>query len=209
MSVTRVVVVDDHPLMLSGVVARLSVETDIHVVATASSCRGAIEAAAEHAPDVVLADVSMADGSMLDFLPELIERSPSSRVLLLTASYEPSEVATALERGAAGFLSKETPAADLPGHVRDVAVGRPVLDRRAASSLATHMHTRRTSPARLSPRELDVLRLVAEGLSNAEVGRRMFLATSTVKTHLEHAFEKLGVHDRTAAVARAKDLGLF
>lgn len=200
-----VVVADDHPLMLTGVVARLSVEDDITVVARVTSCRELVDAVQAHAPDVIVADVTMGDGSVLDYLTELARIAPSARVLLLSATDEAATVSSALERGAAGFLSKETDSDALAAHVRDAAAGKTVLDARSAAAVAAAL--RSSAPAEaLSAREVEVLRLVAAGKSNPEIGKELFVAASTVKTHLDRAYAKLGVRDRAAAVARAKDL---
>lgn len=207
MNPLRVVIADDHPLMLTGISARLAVEDDIEIVATATTCGELVAAVTEHAPDVVLADVSMPDGSVLEFLPTLRQIAPDAKVLLLSATDDPSAVSTALHRGAAGFLSKETDAFKIATHLRDLAAGHTVLDARSAAAIATQL--REGEGDALSARELEVLRLVAEGLSNPEIGKRLFVAASTVKTHLERTYAKLGVNDRAAAVARAKDRRLL
>jgi two-component system, NarL family, nitrate/nitrite response regulator NarL len=207
--VLRVVVADDHPLMLTGVTVRLSVERDIDVVATATSCAELVAAVGEHGPDVVVADVTMGDGSVLDCLSEIVDASPSTRVLLLSATDDPAAVSTALHRGAAGFLSKETDSDVLATHVRDIAAGVTVLDARSAAAVAAQLREPANTDHALSAREVEVLRLVADGLSNPEIGKALFVAASTVKTHLERAYAKLGVSDRAAAVARAKDLKLI
>ncbi|MEY2426565.1 MAG: two-component system, NarL family, nitrate/nitrite response regulator NarL [Actinomycetota bacterium] len=205
----RVIVADDHPLMLTGVTVRLSVEHDIDVVATATSCAELVAAVSSHTPDVVVADVTMGDGSVLDCLAALAEASPSSRVLLLSATDDPGAVSTALHRGAAGFLSKETDSDLLANHVRDTAAGITVLDARSAAAVAAQLREPVNADQALSARELEVLHLVADGMSNPEIGKALFVAASTVKTHLERAYAKLGVSDRAAAVARAKDLKLL
>ena len=162
----------------------------------------------EHTPDVVVADVTMTDGSVLDALAGLARAAPATRVLLLSATDDPAAVTTALERGAAGFLSKETDADTLAVHVRDVAAGKTVLDARSAAAVATRLRDPAPVEA-LSAREIEVLRLVAEGKSNPEIGQALFVAASTVKTHLDRVYGKLGVNDRAAAVARAKDLKIL
>jgi DNA-binding NarL/FixJ family response regulator len=206
--VLHVVVADDHPLMLTGVVVRLSVEDDIDVVGRATTCHELVEVVRAQMPDVVVADVTMTDGSVLDVLADLARVAPHSRVLLLSATDDPAAVATALERGAAGFLSKETESDALATHVRDVAAGKTVLDARSAAAVAKRL--RDPAPAEaLSAREIEVLRHVADGKTNPEIGKVLFVAASTVKTHLDRAYAKLGVSDRAAAVARAKDLKLL
>jgi DNA-binding NarL/FixJ family response regulator len=204
----NVVVADDHPLMLTGVVVRLSVEDDINVVGRATSCAELLAAVREHLPDVVVADVTMGDGSLLDVLAELARIAPKARVLVLSATDDPAAVSSALERGAAGFLSKETDSDALAVHVRDVAAGKTVLDARSAAAVAARLRDPGPTES-LSAREIEVLRLVAEGKSNPEIGKQLFVAASTVKTHLDRVYGKLGVSDRAAAVARAKDLRLL
>lgn len=203
MNKLRVVIADDHPLMLTGISVRLSVEEDIDVVASATTCAELLEAVVEHAPDIVLADISMPDGSVLDLLGELRTSAPEARILLLSATDDPGAVSLALHRGAAGFLSKETDSDRIATHLRELAAGHTVLDARSAAAIAAQL--RQPDGEALSARELEVLRLVAEGMSNPEIGRRLFVAASTVKTHLERAYAKLGVNDRAAAVAKAKD----
>lgn len=204
----NVVVADDHPLMLTGVIARLSVEDDIAVVGRATTCQELVSTVRAQLPDVVVADVTMTDGSVLDVLADIARAAPDARILLLSATDDPAAVATALERGVAGFLSKETDSDALAVHVREVAAGKTVLDARSAAAVAARL--RDPSPAEaLSAREVEVLRLVAEGKSNPEIGKALFVAASTVKTHLDRAYAKLGVSDRAAAVARAKDLKLL
>ena len=205
----RVVVADDHPLMLTGVVVRLNIEHDIDVVARGTSCAELVTAVGEHKPDVVVADVTMTDGSVLDCLDAITDASPDTRVLLLSATDDPSAVSTALERGAAGFLSKETDSDDLATHVRDIAAGKTVLDARSAAAVAAQLREPPAPADTLSARELQILRLVAEGRSNPEIAKQLFVAASTVKTHLDRAYAKLGVNDRAAAVGRAKDLKLL
>lgn len=207
MTKLRVVIADDHPLMVTGISVRLSVEEDIDVVATAASCAELVDAVAAHRPDVVVADVTMPDGSALDALPRIKQVSPSTKVLMFSATDDESAVSTALHRGAAGFLSKETDSDQIARHIRDLAAGRTVLDARSAAAVAAQL--REPTADALSARELEVLVLVAQGLSNPEIGQRLFVATSTVKTHLERAYGKLGVNDRAAAVARAKDRRLL
>ena len=204
----RVLTVDDHPLMLAGVVARLSVEPDIDVVATAATCAATVVAVGEHQPDVLIADVSIPDGSLINALGDVVAASPATKIVLLSATDDPGAVVTALEQGAGGFLSKETEADELATHVRAAMEGKTVLDARSAAAVAARL--REPAPRQaLSARELEVLRLVADGRSNPEIGEALFVAASTVKTHLERAYAKLGVGDRAAAVARAKDLRLL
>lgn len=205
----RVVVADDHPLMLSAIVARLSVEPDLDVVGTATTCAGLVEAVATHRPDVAVIDVSMPDGSTLDVLASLLTASPATGVLVLSATDDPAAVATALERGARGFLSKEAEAESIAGHVREIAAGRTVLDSRSAAAVAAGLRGPVQNDQTLSARELEVLQLVADGKSNPQIGEALFVAASTVKTHLDRIYAKLGVSDRAAAVGRAKDLKLL
>ena len=150
MTTLRIVVADDHPLMLSAIVARLSIEADLDVVATARTCAGLVDEIAAHQPDVAVIDVSMPDGSTLEVLAALQASSPATGVLILSATDEPAAVTTALERGARGFLSKETEAESIAGHVRAVAAGRTVLDPRSAAAVAAGLREPVTTDQALS-----------------------------------------------------------
>jgi len=213
----RVVIADDHDLLRDGVGAILGADPGIEVVGEASSGPSAVAAACALAPDVVLMDIEMPGGDGLAATREILERCPGTRVLVLTTFDLDEYVLEALRAGASGFLLKTTPAAALVSAVRACAAGEMLL---AASVTRRLVETfvRRPVPAPegvvparledLTDRELDVLRALARGLSNAEIGRDLFLAETTVKTHVTHILAKLGLRDRVQAVVVAYETGL-
>lgn len=198
----RIVVVDDHPIVRKGIVALLSDEPDLEVVAEAAHGTEALAQVNKHHPDLVLTDLRMPgiDGTALT--AELVAQGV--RVLVLTTYETDAAIVGAIEAGAHGYLLKASPPDEILAGVRAVASGHTALS--PAVAVALVQAARR--PA-LSPRELEVLGLVAQGHSNPEIAAALFIGEATVKTHLQHVFEKLGVTDRTRAVTKAHELGLL
>jgi len=206
----RVLVADDHPVVRSGIAATLSSSAGIEVVAEAGDGAQALALAAATTPDVVLMDLRMPVLSGVAATAALLAAHPAPRVLVLTTYDNDDDIMAAIEAGASGYLLKAAPAAEIVAAVRDVAAGRMALAPSVAVALVKRGRAQRAEPApRLSEREQEVLALVAQGLSNAEIGARLFIGAATVKTHLLHVFEKLQVRDRTRAVTRAQELGLL
>jgi DNA-binding NarL/FixJ family response regulator len=204
--VIRVLVADDHPIVRSGIVALLATAPDIEVVGEAADGREAVDLALTLEPDLVLMDLRMPrlDGDQATAL--ILSARPSVRVVVLTTYESDASILTAIEAGASGYLLKAAPQEEILAGIRSVARGEVAL----APSIAAMLVGRLKTPAvTLSPRETEVLGLVAQGLSNPAIAKRLFLGEATVKTHLLHAFEKLGVSDRTRAVTKAMELGLL
>ncbi|HMT31580.1 MAG TPA: response regulator transcription factor [Dermatophilaceae bacterium] len=203
----RVLVVDDHPVVRAGMVALLSESPDIDIVAEAADGAQALVAVSQHPVDVVLMDLRMPvlDGVAATAAIHALPHAP--HVLILTTYDTDADIVRAVEAGARGYLLKDTPPHELAEAIRRAARGETVL----AAGMASRLHARRTLPTHsdLTSREIEVLQLVAQGLSNAEVGGRLFIGEATVKTHLVRIFGKLGVTDRTAAVTTAYGLGLL
>jgi DNA-binding NarL/FixJ family response regulator len=205
--VIRVLVADDHAVVRAGIVALLSAEPGIEVVGEAVDGEQAVELALALLPDLVVMDVRMPRLTGDAATARIRERTDTVRVLVLTTYESDASILSAIEAGASGYLLKAAPADELIAGVRSVAAGEVALSPAIAAQLVARM--REPAPAVLTPRETEVLRLVADGLSNRAIGERLFLGESTVKTHLLRTFEKLGVNDRTRAVTLAMQRGLL
>ncbi|MDF2824843.1 MAG: chemotaxis protein CheY, partial [Mycobacterium sp.] len=206
----RVVVGDDHPLFRDGLVRALSSSADIEVVAEAPDGTAALKLITDLQPAVALLDHQMPglDGSQV--AAAVVRDGLPTRVLLVSAHDDPAIVYHALQSGAAGFLPKESTRAEIVNAVLECAKGRDVVAPALASGLAVEIRRRAepTGPA-LSAREREVLGLIASGRSIPAIAEQLFLAPSTVKTHVARLYEKLGVGDRAAAVAEAMRRGLL
>ena len=203
----RLLVVDDHPVVRTGLVAMLSEHEDFEVVAEAADGAEAVAMAARHLPDVVLMDLRMPGMDGAEATARLRLKGDGPAVLVLTTYDTDADIVRAVEVGATGYLLKDAPRDTLADAIRRAARGETVLAPPVVARLATRLRAP-AAPA-LSERERQVLREVARGLSNAEVGRELHIGEATVKTHLLRAFEKLGVSDRTAAVTAAYKAGLI
>lgn len=203
----RVLLVDDHPVVRSGVAALLGDAERIEVVGAAANGADAIRMAAERRPDVVLCDLRLGEGLDGVGVTEALRRLPEPpSVLILTTYDNDTDIARAVLAGAAGYLLKDAQPDDIVQGIVDAAAGRLVLSRDLEARVVERMAQGVPS---LSARELDVLALVAEGSTNREIARQLFISEGTVKTHLVHAFAKLGAESRTAAVAAARRHGLL
>jgi DNA-binding NarL/FixJ family response regulator len=208
----RVVVVDDNDLLRAGLVTVLTSDPDVEVVGEAVDGPAAVRLCRESRPDVVLMDVEMPGGDGLAATEELSVEAPDVRVLILTMFDLDDYVADALRAGAAGFLLKTTPPRELVAAVKACAGGETKLGPSVIARLVDSYVNRPREPvaeiADLTERELDVLRAMARGLSNVEIGRELYLAETTVKTHVARILSKLGVRDRVQAVVLAHRSGL-
>lgn len=204
----RIVLADDHPVVREGLRAMLSAEPDLDVVADAASGPRAEALAAELRPDIVLMDLRMPGGDGVESIVRMTAAGLPCRVIVLTTYETDRDILRAVEAGAAGYLLKDLPRGQLAASIRAAARGETVLAPSVATRLVDQLRTRPQRP-HLSERETSVLRLVAEGCTNAEIGRRLHIGESTVKTHLLRIFGKLSVDDRTAAVTSAMRHGLL
>jgi DNA-binding NarL/FixJ family response regulator len=208
--VIEVLVVDDHPVVRSGLTGLLDVEEDITVVGEAANGEEALARVAALAPDVVLMDLRMPGLDGVGATERISAEHPSSKVLVLTTYDTDADIVRAVAAGATGYLLKDTPRRQLVAAVRAAARGETVLAPPVAARLVSHLRSPAPAPpgaGPLTPRELEVLGAVARGLSNAEIGRELFIGEATVKTHLLRSFAKLGVDDRTRAVTAAMERG--
>jgi two-component system nitrate/nitrite response regulator NarL len=199
-----VLVADDHPMYRDGVVGVLRRRAEIESVAEAGTGREALEAIGRVHPDVALLDIQMSDLDGVQVARVITRESLSTRTLFLSAYFDQEIVYKALAAGAAGYLSKDARGNAIADAVVAVARGETVLGRDIQAAVAQRIRqtAERTGPT-LSAREREVLELVSAGLSSPEVARRLNLSTTTVKTHLQRIYEKLGVGERAAAVAEA------
>jgi DNA-binding NarL/FixJ family response regulator len=202
----RVLVADDHPIVRSGIVALLQTAEDVDVVGEAASGEEAVELALALGPDIVLMDLRMPGIDGDEATARIHAARPEVRVLILTTYETDDSILTAIAAGASGYLLKAAPQEEILAGVRAVARGEFALAPRIATLLVQRV---KTPAPTLSPRETEVLRLVAAGKSNPTIAATLFVSDATVKTHLLHVFEKLGVSDRTRAVTRAMELGLL
>ncbi|TRO59098.1 MULTISPECIES: response regulator transcription factor [Streptomyces] len=210
----RVLVVDDQRLIRDGIASLLAIRPGIAVVGTAVDGRDAVAKALELGPDVVLMDVRMPEMDGIEAVAVLRGRAPGCRVVMLTTFEDEEYVVQALRAGAHGYLLKDLPAEELAHAVRLAHAGVTQLD----SSVARHLTASLPAPtpnstepvaAVLSPRETDILRLVAQGHTNREIAARLYLSEGTVKNHVSRILTRLALRDRTQAALRARDLGLL
>jgi DNA-binding NarL/FixJ family response regulator len=213
----RVLIVDDQSLVRAGFRMILEAEDDVEVVGEASDGAEALVAAAEHSPDVILMDVRMPNVDGLEATRRLLEgKSEGPRILILTTFDLDEYVWEALHAGASGFLLKDTPPEQLVEAIRVVAAGdallAPAITRRVIEEFVSRPpgSSRRPAPGldELTARELEMLRYVARGLSNAEIAEAAFVSETTVKTHVAHILMKLRLRDRVQAVVYAYEHGI-
>jgi DNA-binding NarL/FixJ family response regulator len=204
----RVVIVDDHPIVRAGLVGLVDAADDLEVVGIGATGLEAIELALELSPHVVLMDLRMPGLEGDEATARILAEVPSTRVIILTTYETDDAILRAIGAGASGYLLKAAPEAELLAGIRAVAAGEVALAP-SVSRVLVRQAASRAPAVTLTPRELDVLRLVAEGLSNREIGARLHLGEATVKTHLLTAFPKLDAKTRTGAVTRARELGLL
>lgn len=204
----RVVIVDDHPIVRAGLVGLVDSAADLEVVGTGATGLEAVDLAAELAPDVVLIDLRMPGLDGDEATARILAAVPQTRVVILTTYESDDAILSAIGAGASGYLLKAAPEAELLAGIRAVAAGEVALAPSVSRALVRQTATP-TPAVQLTARELDVLRLVATGVGNREIGVALHLGEATVKSHLLHVFSKLDVRSRTGAVTRARDLGLL
>ncbi len=204
MGVIRIVLADDHRLVRAGLSMLLESEGDMEVVAEAGDVDEALRAVLGHKPDVLLLDLTMPGTlSSQDAIPEVARHSPETKVVVLTMQEDPEYARTALRQGALGYVLKEAADVELVAAVRLAALGRPYLNPQLGALIAATPEPSAEPPNGLTHREVDVLRLVALGHTNAEIGERLFLSVRTVETHRGHLQQKLGTRSRAEMVRYA------
>jgi len=192
----RVLTVDDHPLLQEGVAAIINNQSDMQLVAQASSSSEAIQRFRDYQPDITLMDLRLPDVSGIDTMIAIRAEFPEARIVMLTTFEGDVEIQRALQAGAWGYLLKSMAPQDLVAVIRQVHAGRRRIPTEVAARLADHL-----GEEDLTAREMDVFRLVAEGRRNRDIAEKLFISEETVKVHIKHIMEKLGANDRTQAVA--------
>jgi DNA-binding NarL/FixJ family response regulator len=209
----RVLVVDDQAMVRAGFRLLLADEPDIEVVAEAGNGLEAVSEAARIHPHVVLMDIRMPELDGLEATRRILEADPDSRILILTTFDLDEYVYRALQAGASGFVLKDDPPEQLIAAVRTVAGGdallSPAVTRRVIAQFTRVHQEAPKAVGALTPRELDVFRLITKGYSNAEIGAELFISDTTVKTHVTRLLQKLDLRDRAQAIVLAYQTGLF
>src|SRR5215471_20485241 len=200
----RVLCVDDHPLVREGVVAMMECEDDVVHIGEASDGKAAIEQYRKLRPDVVVMDLRMPGLGGLEATIQIRKEFPAARVIVLTTYEGDEDIHRALEAGAQAYLLKDMVRTELVHTIREVQAGHRHISPRVAAQLAEHLPR-----VPLTPRELEVLQLIAKGLRNKEIGAALEIAEDTVKIHIKNIFEKLEVIDRTQAVITASQRGFI
>ena len=200
----RILVVDDHFMVRMGLSASLNVEADMEVVAEATNGESALPAYRQHHPNLVIMDVRMPGTTGAEATAAIVQEFPDAIVLMLSTHSGEEEVFRALQAGARGYILKNAMREELLRAIREVFQGRLYLDPAVAPLLAARMSHRS-----LTGRELDVLRMVARGFGNKEIAASLGIAEVTVKLHVSHVLEKLGVKDRTEAATVALQRGII
>ena len=197
----RVLIADDHPVVREGLAGMLAGQPDFEVVGVAIDGNKALELYAKLSPDVTLMDLQMPGLDGVGAIEAIKAKDETAHILVLTTFDSDADILRAIEAGATGYLLKDTPREELFRAIRATTAGESVL----APTVTARLMTRMRAPAEenLSEREIEVLQLVARGNSNKEVGKALHISIATVKTHLIHIYNKLGVDDRTAAVTTA------
>ena len=216
----RILLVDDHHLVVEGLRAVLSTDPEIEVVGEARSGKEAVRAVELLKPDVVLMDIRMPDGDGIFATRQVKQAAPTTSVIMLTMYENPEYLFDAVKAGASGYVLKDVSGPGLLEAIHTVVDGGSLLNQEVVGKflrqLAADAQTMPAAPLsagpgpeRLTPRELEVLQLIANGLSNKEIGARLSVSVATVKTHLEHILQKLQVSDRTQAAVQAVTRGLL
>lgn len=206
----RILIADDHPVVREGLFAMLSRQSDFEVVGEARDGVEAVNKAKELSPEVVLMDLRMPELDGVDAMNQIKSAKPNTKFIILTTYSDDDYIFRGIEAGARGYLLKDAPREELFKAIRAVHRGESLIQPVVASKVLdrlTELSRRAPSGEELSERELEVLRLMAKGAANKEIGVELSIALSTVKTHISTIFQKLGVNDRTEAVTEALKKG--
>ncbi|CQR47029.1 Transcriptional regulatory protein LiaR [Paraliobacillus sp. PM-2] len=206
----RVVVVDDHDVVRKGVITYLETEDNLEIVGEASSGKKGIEVVLKEKPDVVLMDLMMENGNGIEATKEIMTKLPNCKIIILTSYYDDQQVFPALKAGAFSYILKTSSADEISDAIQKAYQGDTVIEPKVANKMMTSFRSQQIKPhEQLTERELEVLMCIGEGLTNQEIGERLFIGIKTVKTHVSNILSKLDVKDRTQAAVYAHRNGLF
>lgn len=209
MELIRVMVVDDHEMVRKGLISYLLTEPDIELVGEASSGREAVRIAREKRPDVILMDLIMEDGNGIEATKEILSFYPECKIIIITSFYDDEQVFPAIEAGALSYLLKTARADEVISAIRKAMKGETVIEPKVANKMLNRLRPKERMPHDdLTEREMEVLMLIAEGMTNQEISEELFIGIKTVKTHVSNILNKLNVQDRTQAAIYANRHGL-
>ncbi len=209
-----ILLIDDHPLLRRGIRQLVGMEQDMEIVGEASNAAEGIGLAEKLEPDLILMDLNMPEMDGIEALKKLREHNTSSRVVMFTVSDQEEDVVAALRAGADGYLLKDMEPEDMISRLRQAATGKLVISDRLTTLLAEALRANKPQPSSqpdfnsLTPREKDILRLIAEGLSNKMIGRKLDISDGTVKVHVKHLLKKLNLRSRVEVAVWAVEEGL-
>src|SRR4030042_2009905 len=209
----KVIICDDQAIVRAGLVMLLKLEPDIDIVGTAEDGAEAVQMVADKGPDLILMDLKMPIMNGVEATRQIMMKYPQVKVLVLTTYADDEWLFDAIQAGASGYLLKDTPREELVKAVRGTVAGKTYVDPSVAGKVLDQVSSRQTQPAtlvtsKLTEREIEILRLIAKGLSNADIAERLFLSEGTVRNHVSAILAKLGVSDRTQAAVIAIQHGL-
>ncbi|WP_139692590.1 response regulator [Sporolactobacillus terrae] len=205
----KVMIVDDHDMVRKGLKAYLATEDTIELVGEASSGQQAVRRFEDLHPDVILMDLIMEEGNGIEATQQILAKDPAKKIIILTSFYDDEQVFPAIEAGAMSYLLKTASSGEIIQAIYKAHAGKPVIDGKVAQKLITDLHKTPQPVDQLTTREREVLKLIAEGRSNAEIAKLLFIGIKTVKTHVSSILSKLGVADRTQAAVYAYQNHLF
>jgi len=205
----RLVIVDDHSIVREGLCSILNAEPDFQVVGEAANGEEALRVVERARPDVVLLDLKMPGAPGADVCRDITQKRPETAVIILTAFLDSDMIYRCIQAGAKGYVVKDVERADLKRKIRAAARGEGVLDEKAASPVLERLRKGTAAPVQLTEREVTILRHIAEGLTNKEIGAQLYLSEATVKDQLRKVMDKFGVEHRISAVIAASKQGLI
>ncbi|MCX7746976.1 MAG: response regulator transcription factor [Clostridia bacterium] len=205
----KIYIVDDHPFVREGLKAYLGTIADIEIVGEAENGRIAMGDIAQLNPDIAIIDLRLPDMNGIEISRYIRARNLFTKVIILSSFSEPSEVKQAMESGISGYLMKDTTPSKVVEAIYQVAKGEPVLHPKIARLLMSQAASSQQAFTELTPKETEVLSLLAKGTSTKDIAKKLYVSESTIKTHLKNIFKKLDVNDRTQAILKAMDLKII